>query len=136
MKNNLLIAAAVIILGVFGFLIGVKFQGRFLTQRFLANRQFAYNGMPMMRGRMMGWNGSFGHKRGILQGQVLKIEGDNLTVTRPDGTTFTVTLSDQTIVNRTSKAMRADLKTGDNVSVYTVPSANSVYSAQTVIINP
>ena len=130
MKNTVLIIAALLVVGLLGIFIGRRLSARYMfAGRVFPNRQFVQP-MARMHGRM-----GDGFGKGLLQGQISKIDNDNVTIQRADGTTYTITLNDNTVINKETKGGREDLQTGQNITVYGSSSYGG-YMVNTVVINP
>jgi len=133
MKNGIFIAIVVFLVGAFAFLVGTRLAGKFVTGSFYG-RQIAPRQGFLPHGRGMTMNGKDGgFFRGAAHESITKIEGNSLTVQLPGGGSYTVTLGDQTAVNKLTKGVKEDLKVGQNISLFGGGPWNN---AQTIIINP
>lgn len=135
MKNTVFIVLIAILVAAFAFFVGVRVQRRFaLGWNYGApavGRTFPGVGMNRFGGGKRGMTG--GNFRGMVQGQIIKIDNNNVTVQLPNGGTYTITISDQTAVDKTAKVTKADLAAGQNITVF---GGSYLNGAQTVIINP
>lgn len=130
MKNTIAIASAVILVGVFAFFVGTGFQRRLAFSGFYG-RQFTPQIIGMSHRRGMGTMEK--PYRGILQGQISKIENNTVTVQLPAGGTYNITLGDQTEIDKTTKVTKGELKSGQNITVF---GGSFFNTAQTILINP
>ena len=121
-----------IIIAFVAFIVGSRYQ-----KNFLVNGWYGQRGVPrMMRssygmGMMGGKDGRF--HRGVVEGQIAKIEGDTVTIQLPGGGTYTVTLDAQTDIESIVKGTRESLQVGQTISVYGGGPRNET---QTVVIIP
>ena len=126
MKNTAMIVLVAVIIAAAAFFIGSHVRGRFAYAPYAAGR-FAPR---MMRAPRM--YGMMGRKSGgLVQGQITKIDGDTVTVQLPNGGTYTVTVSDQTAVEKMTAGTRTDLAVGQTISVY---GGGYLNGTQTVVI--
>jgi len=126
MKNTALLVIALVGFVVLAFFAGTHVAGRLAfvrgwnttgqigPQAFRGGR--SYHGMMMGR-RVFSDNNDGGFRRGGLQGQITKIEGNIVTLQLPTGGTYSVTLDDETSVNKITKGTNADLAVGQTISV-------------------
>lgn len=130
-KQTLAIAIGVVAIGVLAFLAGTQYQRRTaaVRQAFIGRRTFPVTERHM--GDRTGWKRSGG---GIIRGQVQKVEAGSVTISRPNGSTYTVNVTAQTPVMKTVAAQAGDLKAGEDVTVYGSPSATGGYTVTSVLI--
>lgn len=127
-----LVVATLIILG-----LGVGFDGGY----FLRNYQLTkMRGTPQRfngTGRGVGQaNGQNGIMRGGTIGTILSMDDKSITVKMVDGSSKIVLFSDSTIYSNTVKSVRADLKSGAEVSVFGTPNSDRSITATSVQLNP
>jgi hypothetical protein len=132
MKKSIAIILGIIFICLVGlaaitFITRFAVRGRFLTRhfnnapfsgRFYGNR----GGMPIGREN---WK-----KMGGGAGQITKIDGDTITIQKPNGQTYSLTLKDNTVINKTVKGSKDDLKTGESVMVF----GNGMFGTQTILV--
>ena len=83
-----------------------------------------------------GGNFGLGGGRGGLTGVVAEVEGNNLSLTTPQGNTL-VTLTDDTAISRLAPAARAELTAGITVRLVGRPNADSgIFQARSLVIIP
>lgn len=83
-----------------------------------------------------GGNLGLGGGRGGLTGIVAKVEGNNLSLTTPQGNTL-VTLTADTAISRLSPADRAELTAGITIRLVGRPNADGgIFQARSVVIIP
>ncbi len=131
-----IIIVAVLVM-VFAFALKVSVQRERLNRIY-----YGYGYMPGMRGRYGFLRGTnrfvFPRRifqRGVLNGIITGISGNQITVKMPNGTIRTVSLSALTQYQQLSTVDQNSLKPGQNVTVYE-QGINGTTSAQTVRINP
>ncbi len=132
MRNTLIIIGGLFLTIILGILIGFGASRRLAFNRFnwQVNNQPRYQFQPRMGiGRGM----KAGRFQGTIQGQVTKIDNNNITLQLTNGGTYTFTIGDQTVIAKAIKGVKADLKLNQNV---TVLGGSFINGAQTVIINP
>lgn len=130
----------VVIVGFIAFGVGMAFQRARLARGF-------YYGRPMMNfqygvrpqnfgfGPNIGFNG-MQMRRGVLNGTITGISGNQVTLKLPDGSTRAVNLSSSTQYSQLSTASQSNLQNGQNVTITGQTSSNGSVSAQTLRINP
>lgn len=129
MKNTAFIIIALIIFGVVGFFIGQRFMWRYNVMNRLSGVPFQRNAGRSMKGRMGNW-AETGTGNGA--GQITKIDGNNITIQRPNGSTSTIILNDNTVINKSVKGVRDDLKTGESIMVF----GGGIFGSQTILLSP
>ena len=83
-----------------------------------------------------GNSGNLGGGRGGLTGVVAEVEGNNLSLTTPQGNTL-VTLTDDTAISRLTPADRAELTAGITIRLVGRPNADSgIFQARSIVIIP
>jgi len=135
MKNTTLLVVGLVGLVAVAFFIGSRVGGRYAwvngwNNNFQAPAPTFWG--KGFRGGMMGHMYG-GFRRGGLQGQVTKIEGNVISLQLPNSGTYTVTLDDQTAVSKVTKGTSADLQVGQTISV---SGGGPWDSGQTIIVQP
>jgi hypothetical protein len=115
LKNSTVIAiiAVAVVFGLAGFLVGHRMvirnlPGNRFYGRGMMGSQFGYipqNGMMRSRGS------------GGVIGQITNVNGNSITIQRTNGQTYTVTLNNNTVINKSAKGAVLDLQTGKSVMV-------------------
>jgi hypothetical protein len=116
---------AIITVGLIG-LFGLAFATRFVWRGGFFARPL-YRDSVFMKGGMRGWGGMGGGT-----GQISKIEGNAITIQRPNGQSYTLTLKEDTVINKSVKGSKDDLKVGENIMVF----GNGMFGPQTIWIGP
>jgi hypothetical protein len=87
-----------------------------------------------------GINGTGANRTGTgfrpVNGQILSVENDTMTVKMNDGTSRIVILSKSTSINKAEKASESDLKTGETVAVFGQENPDGSVMAQNIQLNP
>jgi hypothetical protein len=131
------------IVGVIAFLGGVMFQRIHSNNSYSAGSNFRYG--VGQRGFMRGWYGMMGNQanrqgvslgRGIVNGTISGINGNQITIKLPNGLARTIDLSSSTQYLQINPATQTTLIQGRNVTVTGQISQDGSVSAQTVSINP
>ena len=122
----------VIIVGAGAFFGGMKYQQSRTTNQF---RQFAGGaGGRIGQGTRSG-NGTNAGFRPV-NGQILSVDNNSITVKMADGSSKIVILSDNTAISQSTEAAKTDLKVGDQVAVFGTTNSDGSVTAQTVQLNP
>lgn len=122
-----IIAVATAAVGFFGGIQYQKMNGQFGNRQFNRNLQGAQGGM--MRGR----NGNFG---GRILGEVIKVEGDTITVKLADESSKIITLTNTTTFSRSTEAKKNEIRIGEKISVVGRENEDKTVSAENIQINP
>jgi hypothetical protein len=120
-RNIVLGILVLVLVAAVSFVAGARLQ-------VLRGRQRNINYLPRRMGAMMG--GANGQT-----GQVSALTGNQITITFPNGSAQTVILTGTTVFSQLSPATQANLKTGENVTIFGQRSADGSVSAQSVRIN-
>jgi hypothetical protein len=131
--NVALVVVVALIVGAAGFFVGMHFAARRVAGP-MGNRMGMTNSrMGMMRGR--GFAGSQGGPGGMMgaAGEITAVNGNTVTLKAANGTTSTVTLSGNAVVDMLTKGTTSNLKVGENILVNGGGFWNS---AETVIVQP
>lgn len=70
------------------------------------------------------------------RGQVVSINGQDMTVKLPDNSSKIVLLSDKTVFSKSATASASDIKSGDQVVVLGTDNSDGSVTAQDVQLNP
>ena len=125
MKNKYFLISLIILplaLGI-GFYAGMKYQGQNTTQR------FSQQGSGQSRTRLSG-----GFRP--VNGEILSIGENQITVKLIDGQTKIVFLTSKTSVRKTDSASLDALKKGITISVFGTENSDGTVSAQNIQLNP
>ena len=129
-KNNLLIIIVVaLIIGAISFWGGMQYQksrvGNFNKGQFSGG---ANNQNGNQRGQ--------GNTQRIqpLSGEITSQDEASLTIKTQDGSSKIVVLSEKTVINKTSEGSKADLETGEQVTVIGTSNSDGSLTAQTISI--
>lgn len=137
MKNVKTIVPIILILvglGV-GFFGGYEYRNYRLNQARGGFAAGGANGAQRFIGgtRAAGQNGA---GRNAVEGSILSIDNNSITVKLTDGSTKIVILSGSTTYSNTATASQTDLKTGSTVAVFGAPNSDGSVTATNVQINP
>jgi hypothetical protein len=128
-NNNIIITVVIaLIVGVAAFYGGMHYQEK-------------QNSNSDTRQIMMGGqNGQVGQRRGNFQGtrpvngEIVSLDANSITVKMRDGSSRIVILSGQTTINKASEGTKADLKTGERVTAFGTANSDGSITAQNVSI--
>ena len=116
-----------------GFFGGTKYEQSKTLSRFAnGNRQFVGRNGNVGNGQV-GQNG--GNYRPV-NGEILSVDDNGITVKMQDGSQRIVIINDQTAINKTSEATKSDLTVGESVAVFGTQNSDGSVTAQNVQINP
>ena len=133
-KNKLftLLIVAVVV-GAAAFFGGMQFQK---TQVVASAGFTAPNGSQrFMQGEKGGTAGNRMFASGQnapVSGEIISADDASITVKMQDGSTKIVILSDKTTINKSSTAVKTDLKTGEKVTAFGTKNADGSITAQMV----
>jgi hypothetical protein len=134
LNPTLLIIIAIAIAGL-SFYGGFKYRDQqFTKQRSGMMGQF-------QRGQSAGENsaGSINMRNGAgrpVTGEIVKIDDKSLTVKETDGSTKIVIFTDSTIINKTTDAVKGDLKIGMQIGVFGTTNSDGSILSQNIQLNP
>ncbi|MDR1426336.1 MAG: DUF5666 domain-containing protein [Bifidobacteriaceae bacterium] len=99
--------------------VGVLFGGGFFVGRTTAPdpTPSAYAGRPGSGTTGQGAEGRWGAAGGTVRGEITSVDGETLTITAEDGSSTSVTVSDDTQVTHVEEGSPSDLEVGDTVTV-------------------
>ena len=80
--------------------------------------------------------GGAGMRAGTVNGSILSMDANSITVKLSDGSTKIVLLSGSTTYSNTASASQSDLKTGSTVAVFGTPNSDGSVTATNVQLNP
>ena len=134
MKTNqmLLTIILVIIVGVGGFVGGMKYQqGKTPT---FANRQ----GMTRQGGTGAQGGNNANRQAGFrpVNGDIIASTDKSITVKLTDGSSKIILFSASTTINKASQATPADLAVGQKVAVFGTSNSDGSVTAQNIQLNP
>ncbi len=141
MKTLLAAVLVLVLVGVVGFgaysygeSIGLT-QAQNIRADFFSSRQGAANGTvdPAQSGQ--GGQRAGQGARPAATGTVKSIQGNTMTVTQRDGSSVTVNIDAQTVIQKTTSASPSDIQPGQNVTVSSSQTGNNI-TAQTIQIRP
>lgn len=141
MKPNQIIATLVllIVVGVGAFFGGTKYQQSKTASQF--SQRTGLNsavGQGMARGTGAGTGQANRQGNNFRQtiGDIINSDDKSITVKLADGSSKIVLLSDTTVINQSTSATKADLKTGTKVAVVGSQNTDGSITGQTININP
>lgn len=137
-KNNLIMLAIAILVGLVGFYTGTLYQKN-------QNPRFGFNGENMMgntrrfddggRRGMMNSGGRNGGFRPVV-GQILSQDDKSITVKMTDGSSRIILLSDTTDINKAETVDKNALTVGQTVRVFGIVNSDGSVTAQDIQLNP
>lgn len=133
-KNLIITIVLIIVVGAGAFFGGMKYQQGKSAGQF---RQFSggvNGGRTGLAGR--GSNGSNASGFRPVDGQIISSDNNSITVKLSDGSSKIIILSDNTVINQSSQATKADLKTGETVAVFGQQNSDGSVTAQNIQLNP
>jgi hypothetical protein len=137
-KYLIITVLLVTVVGAGSFFAGTKYQS---GCRSTFNSQLG-NGQNFSRsGRQFpGGNGTNnGNPNGgfhPVNGEIINLGDNSLTVKMPDGGSKIAVLTNSTIYNQTSPAAKSDLQIGNQVGVFGTTNSDGSVTAQTIQLNP
>lgn len=116
-----------------GFFGGIQYRNYQLSQaRGTGNGGFQRFTAGGSRGT--GQGGAF--RGGAVQGSILSVDANSITVKLADGSSKIVLFSGSTTYSNTQKAAQTDLKVGSEVAVFGAPNSDGSVTATSVQLNP
>ncbi len=127
--------AIIIVVGVLGFLGGMKYQS---IKQPTPNRQFtgARDGSGMQNGGMRNGAGGRGGMNRPVTGEVISSDEKSITVKLPDGSSKIVLVTTTTAINKATQATKTDIITGSKVAVFGQTNSDGSVTAQNIQLNP
>jgi hypothetical protein len=130
MKNIPIIIGVAVIVGVGGFLGGMKYQ--------------ATKNVPIAPTTTQGTNQTPGQRFGNRNanglrptlGQIISADDKSVTVKMQDGSSKIILLSDKTQISKSEKGVATDLEKGVTVAVVGITNSDGSVTAETIQINP
>ena len=132
--TGIILAVVLVILAA----VGGFFGGMYYQKHKTSGRAGMFAGQMMGAGgrQMFRTGGGMGQNGGIVRGQILSIENNNMTVKLADGSSKIVILGSSTMFVQSSKASSSDVKQGDTVMVFGTTNSDGTVTAQNVQLNP
>lgn len=129
MKNIIVPILLIVVFSAVGFYGGLKYQQ---SKSPSFNRDFPGQGGRMGQGQFSG------NRQGArsINGEIINSDQDSITVKLPDGSSKIVLLSEKTVINKASLALKSDLKTGEKVAVFGTENTDGSTLAQNIQLNP
>jgi hypothetical protein len=141
MKTFLAAVLVLVLVGIVGFgaysygeSVGFT-QAQNIRAEFFSSRQGATNGAadPAQAGAS-GQRGGLG-ARAAATGTVKAVQGNTVTVTQRDGSTVTVNIDSQTVIQKTTSGLVNDIQPGQSITVMSSQTGANI-TAQTIQIRP
>lgn len=127
-KNNLITIALMIITGIAGFVIGMKYKESKMPE-FLRNTPANFNG----RNAQFGQRGGNGGIRPV-SGEIIDTGENNVTVKLDDNTSKIIILTDESSIKKTEDGTKDDLSEGSKVTVFGEENSDGSITAQNIQI--
>jgi len=137
MKNNLMVTVIVaVIVGGLGFFGGMQYQKANAKP---SGPSGQFQALGNGQGRPEGFTGRNGTTPGgggfsPVNGQIIEIDGETITVKTPEGDSKIVIYSNSTNVNKTSEGSLSDLVVGEEIMVIGNEGTNGTVTAQTISV--
>ncbi len=141
MKTLLAAILVIVLVGVVGFgsfsygeSVGLT-QAQNIRSEFFTSRQGSTTGTgdPTQAGQ--GGQRTGQGARAAATGTVKSVQGNTITVAQRDGSTVTVNVDSQTIIQKTTNGSVGDIQPGQNITVLSNQSGSNI-TAQTIQIRP
>jgi len=129
-KSILIAVAAFIVAAAGGFFGGLKYQ-QSKPPAFL--RQFNDGQRSGVAGQRFGGNGA-GFRP--VNGEIIGVDADSITVKLADDSSKIVLLTDQTAINKAEAVTSQDLTVGDKVAVFGQENSDGSLTAQNIQLKP
>jgi hypothetical protein len=132
MKNLPLIIGVAVIVGVIGFMIGMKYQQTKIPP-------LSTNITTTTQNRAAGQRLGRGTNGGIMRpttGKIINVDDKSITVKMQDGSSKIILLSTQTRINKSESGTTDDLKEGVQVAVIGTSNSDQSVTATAIEINP
>lgn len=128
MKNKSLIIVLLIIIlvGIGSFFSGMKYQQSKWTQQ---NRSVNFQS---------GRAGQLTQRQNFrpINGEIISIDDKSLTVKLADNSSRIIFITESTIINKSEKASKEDLKIGEKIMVFGNQNTDGSLTAQNIQLNP
>jgi hypothetical protein len=131
MKSNhiIIMIVAMLVIAVVCGVVGYKIGGKMSQVKRFAQ----FNGVKGQGNMMVGGKGGQVRAGGrAINGEILSVDTNGVTVKIADGSSKIVLMSDKTVVNKAEVAKVTDLKTGDKVMVFGTENSDGSVSANNV----
>ncbi|MCX6816849.1 MAG: DUF5666 domain-containing protein [Candidatus Beckwithbacteria bacterium] len=125
-KNLIITLLLVVIVGVGGFVGGIKYQQ---GKQPIFNRQLGNGQGGGSPRRSLGGGGP-------VNGDIIASTDKSITVKLTDGSSKIILFSASTTINKASEATTADLTVGQKVAVFGTTNADGSVTAQNIQLNP
>jgi hypothetical protein len=121
----------IVIVGFFGFYVGIQYQ---MTQQ--KNLPTGGAQMPSNGANQQGQTGKQGNSMGAgpVSGEITALDETTVTIKTQDGSSKIVIYSTSTKVNKTSEGSKSDLKVGEKVTAIGSTSTDGTVTAQSISI--
>ncbi len=134
MKNKYLITIIVaLVVGVLGFLGGMKYQSGQSTSRINMGRQLGTGNNT--NGRQNGQGRFAGGVRPVA-GEIISMDDKSITVKLQDGSSKIILLTSSTSISKSTEASRSDLISGIRVLVSGTENTDGSVTASNIQLNP
>jgi hypothetical protein len=135
--NVVIIAVVIAAASFFG---GMKFRDYQIskTRANFANGNFRGQfpgGANAQNGTTNGNNNRFAGARPV-EGEIVSMDNNSVTVKMPDGSTKIIILSDSTTYNKATEGSKSDLQTGSQILVTGTENSDGSMTAQNIQLNP
>jgi hypothetical protein len=141
MKTLLAAILVLVLVGVVGFgaysygeSVGLT-QAQNIRAEFFTSRQGSPSGTSDPAQAGQGAQRSGQGARAAATGTVKSVQGNTVTVTQRDGSTVTVTIDPQTVIQKTTNGSPSDIQPGQNITVMSSQTGANI-TAQTIQIRP
>ncbi len=121
-KQLILCGIAIVVVGVASFFGGMQYQKRQRNTMFIQGRGGARQAVPM------------GQSFRPAAGEVSSIDDKSITIKLMDNSSKIIILSEKTIFNKTTEGNKADIKSGDKISVFGTTNSDGSITANTISI--
>lgn len=123
MKNIVIVAVLLVIVGAGSFFVGSKFFPNLFGASAATNGRNGRGGQFAQR---------FGANSRPVSGQIISADASSFTVKLRDGSSKIVLLSDSSQINKAVSATKDDIKTGENVLVIGQTNSDGSVTAQSI----
>jgi cytochrome c biogenesis protein ResB len=128
-NNTLVMIVVAVVVGALGFYGGMMYQ----KSQVSSNAQFAGGGAGGAGGRFrQGGVGGFSGANAPVRGQIVSQDANSITVKLQDGSSKIVDISDKTTINKATQGSKADLTSGQTVTVFGSKNSDGSVNAQIV----
>ncbi len=121
-KYFILTGIAIVVVGAASFYGGMQYQNSLRG----AGRVNGFGAVAGLRGA----------QNRPVNGEVVSIEHDGLTVKMPDGSTKIINVASETAYTKTASASATEVQVGTKVGIFGQTNSDGSVTAQTISINP